>query len=233
MIRFVVALLLGCGAQSSPQSVTVATPSSSTTATTPPVVPIRAWSGEAFISAGCARSGDSGLDCTSAKIEGVGACRGPLYLVPAKVDPAAVFAQCHADTAKVPRGLYTSGCKLTSSVIYFVVIDGAIKRVGSAKELAAAFAPVTSGEEAVAFAELETGDDAFDKERKADDGKAMLTTATRDADGWTFDLFRYTSCGCDHPIVRVSYHVARDGTVTEKARARALENADQSGMCKD
>ena len=226
------ALLLGCGAQSSPQSVTVAANSSSVT---PPPPVLRAWPGEAFIDAGCKRAGDGGLDCAGAKIEGVDACRGPLYVVQAMVDPAAIFAQCHADTAKVPRGLYTSGCKLTSSVIYFVVMNdsGAIRRIASAKDLAAAFAPVTSGDEAVAFATLESGDDAFERERKADDGKTMSTSPMRDTDGWTFDLFRYQSCGCDHPVTRVSYYVTRDGTVTEKAHARALENADQGGMCKD
>ena len=230
-MRLLVIALLGCGAQTAPQTVTMTTPSSSMVAQPPPIL---AWPGEAFISAGCTRS-EGELDCKNAKIEGVDACRGSLRIVPGAVTPGATFAECHADTSKVPRGLWTSGCKLTSSVIYFVVMNesGSIVRIASPKDLAAAFAPVESPEEAVAFATLASGDSAFDRERKADDGQPMATTPTRDDDGWTFDLFRYQSCGCDHPVTRVAYHVARDGTVTEKSRARALENAEQSGMCKD
>lgn len=185
-----------------------------------------------FIDAGCTESKGE-LDCSKAKIEGVDACRFELRKLDVKLDPPAIVAECHADPQKVPHGLYASGCKLTSSVIYFVATGRGIVRIASPKELAAAFAPVASGVEAIAFAALESGDDAFDKERKADDGKPMYTSPIREGDGWTFDLFRYQTCGCDHPVARVSYFVARDGTVSEKARIRALVNADQSGMCKD
>jgi hypothetical protein len=228
MTRLFLVALLGCGAQSTPQTVTVTAPSSST----PQSHVAMPSSVKPFIDAGCVESQNE-LDCSKAKIDGVDACRFGLRKLDVKLDPPAIVAECHADMQKVPSGLYTSGCKLRSSVIYFVATSHGIVRIASAKDLASAFAPVSSGEEAVAFARLESGDDPFDKERKADDGKTMSTSPLPDGDGWSFDLFRYQSCGCDHPITRVSYFVARDGTVTERARARALENADQSGMCKD
>ena len=227
-MRLLSVALLGCGAQTTPTVTVTPPPAASTTSPTPfSPSPL-----QDFVSAGCTLKHDD-LDCKSAKIDGVDACRGTLHVVANHLDPSALVVQCHADTAKIARGLWTSGCKLTSSVIYFAAMDHRIVRIASAKDLAATFAPVTSPEEAVSFAALVSGDDAFDKERKADDGKTMSTDPTRDGDGWTFDLFRYQSCGCDHPVMRVSYFVARDGMVTEKSHARALENADQSGMCKD
>jgi len=189
-------------------------------------------SSQPFIDAGCIESHDE-LDCSKSKIEGVDVCRFGLRKLDVKLDPPAMVAMCHADPQKIPHGLHTSGCKLTSSVIVFAATRNGIVRITSPKELAAAFVPVTTPDEAIAFAELETGDDRIDKVGRTDDGKPMQTVAIPDGTGWRFDLFRYQSCGCDHPVDSVTYSVERDGTVTLIARALARKNAEQSGMCKD
>lgn len=226
-MRLFAIALLGCGAQSTPQSVTVTAPSSTPQAHVAVASPM-----QPFIDAGCVESHDE-LDCSNAKIDGVDACRFGLRKLDVKLDPPAIVAECHADPEKVPHGLHTSGCKLTSSVIVFAATKNGIVRIASAKELAAAFAPVTTPDEAIAFAELQTGDDRMDKPGKTDYGKPMQTAPIRNGDGWRFDLFRYQSCGCEHPVDAMTYLVERDGTVTLTARATARLNADQSGMCKD
>lgn len=226
-MRLLFAALLGCGAQSPPQSVTMTAPSSTPQAHVALPSPV-----QPFLDAGCTASHDE-LDCSKAKIDGVDACRFGLRKLDVKLEPPALVAECHADPEKVPKGLHTSGCKLTSSVIYFAATKSGIVRIASAKELAAAFAPVTTPEEAIAFAELETGDDRMDTLGRTDYGKPMQTVPIANGDGWRFDLFRYQSCGCEHPVDAMTYLVERDGAVTLVSRAPARVNADQSGMCKD
>jgi len=227
MTRFFVAALLGCGAQSTPETVTMTSPSSTPQ---PHVAPPS--SVQPFLDAGCTESRGE-LDCAKARIDGVDACRFGLRKLDVKLDPPALVAMCHADPQKVPNGLHTSGCKLTSSVIVFAATNKGIARITSAKELAAAFAPVTTADEAIAFAELETGDDRMEKVGRTDSGKPMQTVPIPSGGGWRFDLFRYQSCGCDHPVDAMTYSVERDGTVTLVSRAPARANAEQSGMCKD
>jgi hypothetical protein len=227
MKRLLVAALLGCGAQSKPVTVvTVPASSSSAEVVATPREPV-AW--QPFLDAGCVAK-ETELDCSKSTLEGASKCLWPLRHVAVAFDPPAYVAECHVRDGD---GLRTTGCKLTSNVVLYAAKRSGIVRIATKKELVAAFAPVKTAEEAIAFAHVLSGDDAYDKAVTADDGTAMITRPLLLNDDFRFKLFRSQICGCEHPVSSVNYRVTRDGTVTEIAHAIVLRNAHDDGMCKD
>ena len=221
-MRLLLVALLGCGAQSTPQTVTVTMPSSTTRTPPSPEQP--------FIDAGCTRAQDA-LDCSKSNIRGIDACRFGLRVLDVKLDPPAPVAECYVDPVKVRHALHPSRCGL--GVIVFAATQTGIVRITSPKDLAAAFAPVTTPDEAIAFAQLETGDDRMKDLGQTDYGKPMQTVPIANGSAWRFDRFHYPGCGCEHSIDTMTYLVERDGAVTLVARAPARVNADMSGTCMD
>jgi hypothetical protein len=225
-MRLLVVALLGCGAQSQPVTVVTVPASSSSSIITPAHVPVAS---QAFLDAGCVAKGTE-LDCSKSTLEGASKCLWPLRQVAVTFAPPAYIAECHVRDSE---GLHTTGCKLTSNVVLYAAKRSGIVRIATKQELIAAFAPVTTGDEAIAFAHVLTGDEPYVKEETADDGTAMITRVLLFNGDFRFKLFRSQICGCEHPVTAVNYRVEPDGTVTEISHAIAQRNTHDDGMCKD
>lgn len=104
--------------------------------------------------------------------------------------------------------------------------------IRSAAELAKAFAPVGSPEEAIAFAVALTGNEEVNA-RDADSKNLGVTEVKLEPDGYHVRLFGSQMCGCSHPTWGIDYLVTPDGKVTELARKKVWEDPKSRGLCVD
>ncbi len=232
-----VALAIALAACGSPQkaTVTIAEP-----LPTPvkPVLPTRiAPSMRAFHEAGCHDEKPDTIDCTGAYIEGIAACREPLALQHITVDPPAVIAICYVSGRE--EGLRTTGCMVSASVHVIAATNAGFVHMTTKKQFVSMFAPVTSAEEAIAFATILTGDVAYQvpisppTSAKVSVPGPQSTHAASEGDAFRLRLFHAQMCGCSHPLTGVDYLVARDGTVTEAQRTVLWEDTKSMGLCVD
>lgn len=235
MKRAAIALVLaGCG---SPQHATVTIAEPLPTPVKPVTEARIAPSIRAFHEAGCHDEKPDTIDCTGAYIEGVAACREPLALQHVTVDPPAVIALCYASGRE--GGLRTTGCMLPASVHVIAATNAGFVHMTTKKQFVSTFAPVTSAEEAIAFATILTGDVAYTKPFSPPDGSKVSvagpqeTHATTEGDAFRLRLFHAQMCGCSHPLTGIDYIVARDGTVTEAQRTELWEDTKSMGLCVD
>lgn len=219
-------------------TVTVAEPLPTVTkpiAEPPPAAPTIA----AFVAAGCHDEKPDSIDCTGSTIRDVADCREPLYVQNVKLDPPAAIVTCTVDMQKSKEGIRVGGCMLRSQVHFLAATTSGIVHVSTVKQFKSLFAPVTSGEEAIAFATLLTGDVPYEKPFSAPPGSkihvggSQSTHALADGDTYKLRLFHAQICGCSHPLSGVDYVVDREGDVTESARTELWEDSKSHGLCVD
>ena len=236
MKKLLFATLVACGSPG-PANVTITQPlAGPTTSVASPAVEPPDF--RAFVGAGCTETGDK-LDCTRASIDAISLCREPLYEEHVALDPPAAVAVCFVDRSKAENGVRQQGCMLPAWVHLFAATAKGMLHLASVKDFTDAFAPVTSGDEAIAFVTLLTGDVAY-KEPFSPPGGARVSVAgpqvtrvTSGAGGFELRLFHGEVCGCSHPLSAVDYRVSRDGEVKELARTELWEDPKSMGMCVD
>lgn len=205
-------------------------PHASATVASPPPLPL---AGNPFLEAGCkpTPTGPAFLDCTGARIEGIAACRTPLRVLSVRFEPRATVAECFVTGGAIP-GVRQAGCMLPSSVLLVAALPTGFVLLHSREDVARTFAPVTSADEALAFAVGLTGEEAV---APTDPSAKQLgtTEVTEDGAGFHVRLFKSQTCGCSHPTWAVEHLVTRAGAVSEISRKVAWEDPKSRGLCVD
>ena len=220
------ALVAGCGGGERVAAVTVA-PLPPPSAPVAPVALDRSTTIDAFLEAGCKRqpADASFLDCKGARIDGIDACRVPLHVLPVRFEPRATVAECFIERAE-PPGVRRAGCMLPMGVRLIAATKRGFVSIDSADALAKEFAPVTSPDEAIAFAMALSGSEAA----KPGGGSAE---AHADGDGFRVRLYAAQMCGCQHPTNAIDYAVSRDGQSHEIERKEVWRDPKTDGLCVD
>jgi hypothetical protein len=104
----------------------------------------------------------------------------------------------------------------------FVTID-------TIEALSKTFAPVTSRDEAIAFAVASTGSQWI---ATAHDHVGPSSAAELD-EGHRVELFAHQVCGCAHPTWSIEYFVSHTGEVRELSRKVVWEDPQMKGLCVD
>ena len=226
------ALVVGCGGGEKVAAVTVQ-PLPRPSASIAPIALDHAASIDAFLEAGCKRqpADASFLDCKGARIDGIDACRVPLHVLPVRFEPRATVAECFIERAKTP-GVRRAGCMLPMGVRLIAATRRGFVTIDSPDALAKEFAPVTSPDEAIAFAMALTGSEAVEP-GDADAKNLGTTDARADGDAFRVRLYAAQMCGCEHPTNAIDYEVTRDGAVREVARKEVWRDPKMNGLCVD
>lgn len=226
--------LSACGGGNKQQAAVTIEPLPSASASATPVVHATPTK-QAFIDAGCkaTKTDDEVLDCKGARQDFLSMCAS-FHILPVQFDPPAVVGECYFSRRDVQGDVIRqTGCMLPSGVRLVAARgSGELTVIHSADELKKAFAPVTSSEEAIAFAVAVTGNQAV-MHRNDDPHNLGLTDVHFGTDGFHVKLFGSQLCGCSHPTWAVHQLVGRDGVVTEVGRKQIWEDPKSQGLCVD
>lgn len=135
--------------------------------------------------------------------------------------------------------LYSSGCLLPEYVRYVVFKDGGFQVLRNQAELKAAYAPITSKDEALSYALAATGLGAYFDQQPVP-GMRYFTDRLEDSHveavpgGYQVLLYHYQFCGCGpHTTSAVLYQVSQDGGLQELSREPVFEDPEQDTLCID
>jgi len=137
------------------------------------------------------------------------------------------------DTDWVAGGFFPSARKI------IVKTDSAYILINNRTELKKFYAPISSAEEALAYATLYNKsfaafDDFFGEKKYTYEGKKPAPSySIQKGDVYEVHLFSYKAFGCDHPYFSEVYKVARDGSVQLISKVRSFKNPADDGMCVD
>ena len=229
LLLFVVTAVAACGNATAHVATVTVEPLPKTAA--PPRTAAPPLAHASLLDVGCTPGATKPLlDCSHARIDGIGECQMPLYRLPVEFEPQADVAQCVV--LRSQRGIRRGGCMMPSAYRLVVATAKGAFVLSSREEVVKMFAPVTSPREAIAFAVVLTGGDAVER---TDPGAKTLgvTDVTRDGADFKLRLFTTPMCGWSHPTYGVDYRVTRAGDVEELSRAVVYEDPKMRGLCVD
>ncbi|HEY1958618.1 MAG TPA: hypothetical protein VGH28_23535 [Polyangiaceae bacterium] len=187
----------------------------------------------AFLDAGCkAQPNDATLlDCKGAHVDGADPCTNMLHVLSVSFGRRATVAECFIEGDRHPS-VRRAGCMLPMSVRLIAATRAGFVVIDSPDALAKTFGPVTSPDEAIAFAVALTGSEAIGPN---DRGAQKLGTTEAHAVGDDFHakLFTTPRCGCHHATVAIDYAVTRAGEVHEVDRKEVWSDPKLEGLCID
>lgn len=137
------------------------------------------------------------------------------------------------------KGLYDSGCSIEVKQRLLVYGNGDYLLVRDLEDLKYNFAPITTPEQALAYAITATGSEArYDLESLS--GYRILseelqeTTVQPVEGGFQVVLFDYSACGCGpHTTFMQTINVSSDGEIEYVKSTAAFENPEEDGLCVD
>ncbi len=137
------------------------------------------------------------------------------------------------DTDWVTGGFIPQALKIA------VKIDGKYILINNRKELEKIYAPISTTQEALAYAVLYTRSfpafkDFFDKTKyEYVKDKPEISYSIKEGGHYKVHLFSYVTFGCDHPFYSEIYQVNTDGTVTLLSRVRSFIDPKKRSLCVD
>lgn len=137
------------------------------------------------------------------------------------------------------KGLYDSGCSIKVKQRLLGYSEGDYLLIRDLEDLKYYFAPITSGEQALAYAMAATGAEArYDLETLK--GYRILTSELQETTiqpvdgGYEVVLFRYQGCGCGpHTTFMETIKVTTTGDIEFVKSTSAFENPEDDDLCID
>ena len=137
------------------------------------------------------------------------------------------------------KGIYRTGCRLSTWHRYVVADGKALSLLDTREAFVKRFAPVETPEEALAFAVALTDSKALFKIELPKDAEVFFktiepTSVEPVAEGFKVRLYGYQFCGCGpHNHLAIDYLVTRAGEVRELASAPAWIDPKTQKLCID
>jgi hypothetical protein len=158
------------------------------------------------------------------------------------LDPHVPIAYCikvGSPGEDTQQGIFREGCMLAQWTSYVVFRSGTYSLLSTADEFKAAFAQITTPEEAISYAQAITGLELqFDlktdlhtsyQQRVLEDSYAKTS-----GDGYDVLMFDKQFCGCGpHTLYQVIVHVSKAGDVTIGEKLPLFDDPAMKGMCVD
>ncbi|PJJ80415.1 hypothetical protein [Mucilaginibacter auburnensis] len=137
------------------------------------------------------------------------------------------------DTDWVQGGFFPSARKV------IVKTDTGYVMLNNRQEVKKFYAPISSQEEALAYATLynlafAAFEDFFNAKSFRYVGEKPKASYAKEKNGaYEVHLFSYKAFGCDHPYFSEIYEVRQDGSVRLVSRQRSFTNPKDDGLCVD
>jgi hypothetical protein len=154
--------------------------------------------------------------------------------------PLAVCQELPEDrAADEPPNVYISGCLLPDYIRYIYLKDGKLNTIHNKQEFQKLYAPITSPDEAISYAQAVTGYSALfdihaDPEFRYFTKTMEDTFVTKTDEGYRVHLYHFRICGCGpHATFSVDVLVKPDGSISEQPPQKLYEDPSLDGLCVD
>ncbi len=198
---------------------------------------------EPLLKLGCKVTGDALVCGTPSTAKGEGITCGEYSRADdllGGLSPRAAITACDILNRGIGvKGVYRSGCRLSTWHRYVVADGKRLELIDSKEAFVKRFAPVETPAEALAFAVAMTDSKALFKIELPKDAEVFLktiepTSVEPVAEGFKVRLYGYQFCGCGpHNHLAIDYLVTRAGEVRELTSTPAWLDPKTKKLCVD